>query len=78
MCICYLRPPGANVRWYYSYSKHMFSSSLAISGISLFDIKDNENGKSDFTTVLAWVKYIIVEILRRIGRGLYNVLLKGA
>jgi len=39
----------------------MFSSSLAVPGISLFMIKGDEIGKSGLTTVLAWVKYIIVE-----------------
>ena len=78
MYICYLRPPGADVRWCYSHSKHTFSSSLAIPGISLFPIKGDENGKSDLTTIRASVKYIIVGNFRRIGRGLNSVLPEGA
>ena len=42
-------------------------SSLAISCISLFPIKEDENGTPGLTAILMRVKYIIVEIFRQIG-----------
>jgi hypothetical protein len=58
--------------------KYIFTSSLAVPGISLFPIKGDKNGISDLTTVRAWVKYIIVENFRQISQGLNDVLPEGA
>jgi len=74
MYIYYMRHPGANVRWCYSHYKYTFSSSPAIPGTSLFPIMRDENRKSGLTTVLVWLKYMIVEIFRQIGQGLNDVL----
>ena len=49
---------------------------IAVAGISLFLIKGDENEKSGRTTIRTWIKYIIVEIFRKISRGLNNVLTK--
>ena len=75
--ICYMRCPGANVRRHYLHSKYTSPPHLPYPAYPLLSIKGDENGKSDGTTVCAWVKYVIVEILRLISRGLNNVLLKG-
>ena len=73
---CYLRRPGATIRWCYSHYKCTFSSSHAVPWHIPLSYKGEENGESGFTTILALVIYIIVETLRQIGRGLNNVLLE--
>jgi hypothetical protein len=45
----------------------------AVASIFLFLIKGGENGKLGHTTFRVWIKYIIIEIFRQIGRGLNNV-----
>ena len=69
--------PQSNIRRCYLHYKYMFSSSLAISGISLFPIKEDENGKSGHINICAWVKGVMVESFKQIDRGL-NVLPKAA